>query len=171
MKADLGEYMKKYPTKQKKIKKSMRKKPILRKWGLAARLEHRRIKGKQKRKQTFKYLNYSFLLGEFNKVEELTKKIKFMNEKTKQIQIQAAKDELKGVYSNAMQVSHTQEEFILDFLNITGATGVLSSRVILSPGHFRRITKALEENLRKYEERFGEITPTETPEREIGFKP
>ncbi len=56
-----------------------------------------------------------------------------MEEKTKQIKIQASKDDLKGVYSNVMQVSHTQEEFVLDFLNITGTTGVLSARVILSP--------------------------------------
>jgi len=93
-----------------------------------------------------------------------------MDEKTKQIQIQASKDELKGGYSNVMQVVHTQEEFVLDFLNITGSTGVLSSRVILSPSHFKRMIRALEGNLRKYEERFGEITPTEEPKREIGFK-
>lgn len=89
----------------------------------------------------------------------------------KQIKIQASKDDLKGVYSNIMQVSHTQEEFVLDFLNITGSTGVLSSRIILSPGHFKRMVKTLENNLKKYEERFGEITPAEGPKREIGFQP
>ena len=94
-----------------------------------------------------------------------------MDEKTKQIKIQASKDELKGVYSNVMQVSHTQEEFVLDFLNITGATGVLSARVILSPGHFKRMAKLLEKTLREYEERFGPITPTQAPKREIGFQP
>jgi translation initiation factor 2 beta subunit (eIF-2beta)/eIF-5 len=94
-----------------------------------------------------------------------------MDQKPKQIQIQASKDELKGVYSNVMQVSHTKEEFVLDFLNIVGSTGVLSSRVILSPSHFKRMIRVLEENLRKYEEHFGKIPPAETPEREIGFKP
>ena len=94
-----------------------------------------------------------------------------MDEKTKQIKIQASKDDLKGVYSNVMQVSHTQEEFVLDFLNITGTTGVLSARVILSPGHFKRMVRLLEKTLKEYEERFGQITPIQAPKREIGFQP
>jgi len=94
-----------------------------------------------------------------------------MEEKTKQIKIQASKDDLKGVYSNVMQVSHTQEEFVLDFLNITGTTGVLSARVILSPGHFKRMVNLLEKTLKEYEERFGIIAPTEAPKKEIGFQP
>jgi len=33
----------------------------------------------------------------------------------KQIQIKAQDEELKGKYSNLMQITHTQEEFVLDF--------------------------------------------------------
>ena len=93
-----------------------------------------------------------------------------MEQDSKQIKIQASKDDLKGAYSNAMQVSHTGEEFVLDFLSITRTSGVLSARVIISPGHFKRMVKALEDNLKKYEEHFGKITLTETPDKEIGFK-
>jgi len=92
-------------------------------------------------------------------------------QKPSQIQIRASDENLKGVYSNVMQVIHTQEEFILDFFNIVGSTGVLSTRVILSPGHLKRMIQALEENMKKYEGHFGKILPAEAPTEEIGFKP
>jgi len=89
----------------------------------------------------------------------------------KQIQIQASKEDLKGVYSNMMQVLHTKEEFVLDFFNITGNNGMLVARVILSPSHFKRMVEALTENLKRYEENFGEIPSSQSPKREIGFTP
>ncbi len=92
-------------------------------------------------------------------------------QKPSQIQIRASDADLKGVYSNVMQVVHTQEEFMLDFFNIVGSTGVLSTRVILSPGHLKRMIQALEENMKKYEGHFGKISPAEAPTEEIGFKP
>lgn len=92
-----------------------------------------------------------------------------MEEQKKQIQIKASDEALKGVYSNAMQISHTQEEFVLDFMNVTLPVGILSSRVIVSPGHLKRMIKALEENLKRYEDKHGTITPAEGPNREIGF--
>ena len=78
---------------------------------------------------------------------------------------------MKGVYSNVMQISHTQEEFILDFFNIVGGSGVLSARVIVSPSHLKRMIRALEENLKNYEARFGPIIPAQPPTPEVGFKP
>ena len=94
-----------------------------------------------------------------------------MEQKIQQIQIRASNDDLKGVYSNAMQTTHTQEEFILDFFNIVGTGGVLSVRVVLSPGHLKRMTRVLEENMKKYEDRFGPISPAQAPTEKIGFKP
>jgi len=93
-----------------------------------------------------------------------------MDEKTKQIQIKAKDEDLKGVYSNLMILSHTKEEFCLDFIN-TFNPPMLTSRVLMSPGHLKRMVNVLEGSLKKYEERFGKITPTEEPKREIGFKP
>jgi len=45
-----------------------------------------------------------------------------------QVQIKATDEKLKGEYSNAMQILHTKEEFVLDFLNIFPPTGTLNSR-------------------------------------------
>lgn len=89
----------------------------------------------------------------------------------KQMQIKISDEILKGVYANAMQVAHTKEEFVLDFLNLSPhmGAGIVSSRVIMSPGHLKRVIAALTENLKKYEEKFGKIEEAAAPE-EIGFK-
>jgi len=92
-----------------------------------------------------------------------------MNSQPQQIQIKAKDDDLKGAYSNLMQVLHTKEEFILDFFLTAPPQGVLASRVIMSPGHVKRMLKALQENISKYEEKFGKIKEAEAPEAKIGF--
>jgi hypothetical protein len=92
-------------------------------------------------------------------------------EQTKQLQIKISDEMLKGVYANAMQVAHSREEFMLDFLNLSPhlGTGVVTARVIMSPGHLKRVIAALTDNLKKYEDRFGKIEEAQSPE-EIGFK-
>ena len=69
-----------------------------------------------------------------------------------------------GVYSNLMLVSHRKEEFVLDFLFVepqaaagTKSTARLRARAITSPEHVKRIVRALEENIRRYEQHFGAI--------------
>ena len=78
------------------------------------------------------------------------------------IQIIANDEDLKGRYANLMSVSHTGEEFVLDFFAVTPASsgaarGTLVGRLITSPSHFKRIVAALDDNLSKYEAQFGEI--------------
>lgn len=87
------------------------------------------------------------------------------------MQIKITDDVLRGAYANAMQVSHTQEEFVLDFMNLSGlqGVGIVNSRVVISPGHLKRIIAALQENLKRYEDRFGSISVAEAPS-EIGFR-
>ena len=87
-----------------------------------------------------------------------------------QIKIRAKDEDLKGTYSNMMQVLHTtKEEFILDFYFISPPEGVLSSRVIMSPGHLKRMIRALEDNVAKYEQKFGKIEEASVPESSLGF--
>lgn len=69
-----------------------------------------------------------------------------------------------------MQILHTKEEFVLDFLNIFPPTGTLNSRIILSPGHFKRMISAMNENLKKYEDQYGKIAESEAPNQNIGFQ-
>lgn len=88
-----------------------------------------------------------------------------------QVNIKIEDQVMKGVYANAMGVSHSKEEFVLDFMNVYPwqRLGIVTSRVITSPGHMKRIYKALDENIKKYEGQFGKIEEAKAPE-EIGFK-
>jgi len=87
----------------------------------------------------------------------------------REIKIKFSDDVLRGVYANLMQITHTREEFVLDFANVFPPQGIVTSRVIISPGHLKRIVKALDENMKKYEEKFGPVEEAKGP-GEIGFK-
>ncbi len=94
------------------------------------------------------------------------------NNQEKQIQVKITDEVLKGVYANTMQVSHTNDEFVLDFMNIfpVNSVGIVTSKVIVSPAHYKRILAAMQQNLKLYEDKFGRIKEGETPEHKIGFK-
>ena len=87
-----------------------------------------------------------------------------------QLPIKADDKTLMGVYANAMQISHTKEEFVLDFFNVFPPSGTLNARVILSPGHLKRVYEALGVNLQQYEAAHGKVAAAQDP-GEIGFKP
>ncbi len=94
-----------------------------------------------------------------------------MNEQGPNIQVKLTDDVLGGVYSNSMQVSHTREEFVLDFMSIFPPAGKVNARVIISPGHMKRIILALQDNLRKYEVQFGAIKEAPEPPARIPEPP
>ncbi|MFA4941421.1 MAG: DUF3467 domain-containing protein [Patescibacteria group bacterium] len=80
-------------------------------------------------------------------------------------------DNIPGAeYANAMQVNHNKDEFQMMFLNILGISGRVTGKIITSPGHFKRMIAAMAENLKKYEERYGEVEKSADLEKEIGFK-
>src|SRR5438445_2466485 len=81
-----------------------------------------------------------------------------------QVQIKADEKELQGQYSNLVMIHHNLEEFTLNFIYIfpNGAQGKLLNSAIVSPGHAKRIWRALGENLGRYEAQFGPIK--ESPE-------
>jgi len=78
---------------------------------------------------------------------------------SRQITINANDELARGRYSNNMLVAHTAEEFIIDWLMTAPNGSSLVSRVIISPGHCKRVLAALADNLQKYERQFGEIVP------------
>jgi len=79
------------------------------------------------------------------------------------IRIKAKDETLGGTYANTMIVTHTKEEFVLDFLAVFPPQGILNSRVIISPGHMKRIIKAMQDNLSKYESKFGTVQEATSP--------
>ncbi len=82
----------------------------------------------------------------------------------RQMRITADNDTRRGTYSNLALISHRKEEFVIDFLFIDPQTqtpkadqALLTSRVILNPGHMKRLFQAVGENIQRYEKNFGKI--------------
>lgn len=79
------------------------------------------------------------------------------------VSIKISDEELKGRYSNLLRITHTREEFILDFINLVPPQGVVCARIVTSPGHMKRIVRALSGNLARYEEAYGPIEEAQDP--------
>ena len=87
-----------------------------------------------------------------------------MSKKPRKLSVHVPQRLLGGVYANQMLIRHTREEFVIDFVNLFPPQGVVTARVIVSPGHLKRMIGAMQENLRKYEERFGQVATAPSPE-------
>src|SRR5712664_2862197 len=93
-----------------------------------------------------------------------------------QVQIKADEKELQGLYSNLVMIQHHAEEFTLNFVYIfpNGTQGKLLSSVIVSPGHAKRIWRALGENISRFEAAYGPIKEgpegAPVPGANIGFE-
>jgi len=92
-----------------------------------------------------------------------------MTSEGQKIKIHFPQELQRGVYSNNLMVTHTREEFVMDFLLVTPPSGSVTARVIISPGHMKRTIVALQDNLKKYEAKFGNIEKAEDPKGDIGF--
>ncbi|MBI1746826.1 MAG: DUF3467 domain-containing protein [Acidobacteria bacterium] len=88
-----------------------------------------------------------------------------------QINIKADDEVQRGRYSNAAQISHSGEEFTVDFFFIHSNPpfGNLLARMLLSPGHAKRLMMALQENLQRYEAAYGPIRVVPKPPEGVGF--
>ena len=90
-----------------------------------------------------------------------------------QVQIKADEKELIGQFCNLVMFHHGSEEFTLQFIYVfpNVPQGKLLSSMIVTPGHAKRILRALAENISRYESQFGPIreTPEPTPVPNVGF--
>jgi uncharacterized protein DUF3467 len=80
------------------------------------------------------------------------------------LQVQIDEDVAQGVYSNLVLLNHTENEFVLDFAFLAPGTPAakVRARVLSAPRHTKRLLRALQQNVARYEERFGEIEIEET---------
>lgn len=76
-----------------------------------------------------------------------------------QLEITVPTEQLEGVYSNLAVITHSSAEFILDFIRVLPgvAKSPVKSRVVMAPEHAKRLLFALQSNIQKYEQAFGEI--------------
>lgn len=84
--------------------------------------------------------------------------------KPMQLEVQMDEATAQGTYANLAGVTHSETEFIFDFLFLqpNQPKAKLRARIISSPVHTKRFLQALQENIKRYEERFGVI-----PERPV----
>jgi hypothetical protein len=88
------------------------------------------------------------------------------------IQIKADEKDMVGNYANLAQISHRHDEFTLSFFYIypNVPQGKLLYNVVLSPSHAKRLLRAIQENIERYERLFGAIREEPgVPEPNIGF--
>ena len=76
-----------------------------------------------------------------------------------QINIELGEDVADGVYSNLAIITHSNTEFVVDFVRLMPGVpkAKVKSRIILTPQHAKRLMKALQENIGKYESVHGPI--------------
>nr|AOE09865.1 conserved hypothetical protein [uncultured bacterium] len=90
-----------------------------------------------------------------------------------QLNIELDQEIAEGTYSNLAIINHSISEFIVDFINIMPGVpkAKVKSRIILTPQHAKRLTKALVDNVRKFEKANGEIKDYEQPTMPMNFGP
>ena len=76
-----------------------------------------------------------------------------------QLNIEITEEIGEGSYSNLVIITHSQAEFILDFVNIMPGLpkSKVKSRVIMAPVHAKRFLQALADNVKNYEKENGQI--------------
>ncbi len=79
------------------------------------------------------------------------------------INISLSEEVAEGIYSNLAIITHSNAEFIVDFVNLMPGLpkGNVKSRIILTPLHAKRLLKALSENIQKFEATHGQIKESE----------
>jgi hypothetical protein len=76
-----------------------------------------------------------------------------------QLNIELPAEVAKGIYSNLAIISHSNAEFVLDFIQALPGTpkAEVRSRIIMTPFHAKRLLMALRDNVGKFERNHGEI--------------
>jgi len=86
--------------------------------------------------------------------------------KTPEIQLQIQLDDsiADGQYINMALVNHTETEFTLDFIYVQPQQpkARVRARIITNPKHMKRLLMAMQDNVAKFEAKFGAIVLIET---------
>jgi hypothetical protein len=95
------------------------------------------------------------------------------NPNQQQINIELPEDQAEGIYSNLAIISHSPQEFVVDFIRIMPGLpkAKVKARIVITPEHAKRLMKALIENVKKYESQFGHISDKEQPMMPMNFGP
>jgi hypothetical protein len=95
------------------------------------------------------------------------------NNQEGQINIELDEKIAEGTYSNLAIINHSNTEFVLDFIALMPGVpkAKVKSRIILTPQHAKRLLKALNENIHRFENAHGQIKEEEHPPIPLNFGP
>jgi hypothetical protein len=88
-----------------------------------------------------------------------------------QLNIEISEEVAEGSYANLAIITHSNAEFVIDFVNIMPGTpkSKVKSRVIFTPMHAKRFMKALQENISRFEASNGIVKDLEQIEIPMNF--
>ena len=88
-----------------------------------------------------------------------------------QMNIEITDEIAEGIYANLAIITHSQAEFVLDFISVMPGMpkNKVKSRIIMTPFHTKRLMKALTENVQRFEQANGEIVDLEQVEMPMHF--
>lgn len=94
------------------------------------------------------------------------------NEQNKQgqLQIELTPEVANGTYANLAMIAHGNTEFIIDFISMLPGMpkAKVNNRIVMVPEHAKRLLFALQENIARYEQAFGEIELPGAPKSQTG---
>lgn len=100
--------------------------------------------------------------------------MKKSNSKENGLNLELDENLAQGTYSNLALINHSVSEFVVDFINVMPGVpkAKVKSRIILTPQHAKRFSKALNENISKFERSNGKIKEYENQEPiQLNFGP
>ncbi len=91
----------------------------------------------------------------------------------KQINIELDEKVAEGIYSNLAIINHSVSEFVVDFISLMPGTpkAKVKSRIVLTPQHAKKLLKALNDNVKRFEQAHGTIKDYEQPPIPLNFGP
>jgi len=93
------------------------------------------------------------------------------NRPPNQLNIEISEEVADGIYSNLAIITHSNSEFVLDFVRVMPGVpkAKVRSRILLTPQHAKRLMRALADNISKFEAVHGPVRETEMPEIPMNF--
>jgi hypothetical protein len=91
--------------------------------------------------------------------------------KPNQINIKITEEVADGIYSNLAIITHSNSEFVLDFVRVMPGVpeAKVRARILLTPQHAKRLMRALADNINKFESVHGQVRESEMPEIPMNF--
>lgn len=76
-----------------------------------------------------------------------------------ELNIELSSEVAQGSYSNLAIITHSSSEFILDFIKMMPGIPKpqVTNRIIMTAEHAKRLMLALQDNIDKFENQYGEI--------------